>query len=86
MTIGALNFESSAVFRAYMQRERAPNVLGVRRRDGVLLQLEPGGGHVLERMFRLRSFGFVMCIALHLGINALCKQHACFYHLLAGVR
>ncbi|MCY1437627.1 hypothetical protein D9M71_537950 [compost metagenome] len=69
-----------------MQRERSPNVFGVRRRDGVLLQLEPGGGHVLERMFRLRSFGFVLCIALHLGINALCKQLARFHHFFPGVR
>ncbi|MNJ66419.1 hypothetical protein D3C77_624970 [compost metagenome] len=69
-----------------MQRERAPNVFGVRRCDGVLLQFEPGGGHVLERMFRLRSFGFVLCIALHLGINALCKQLARFHHFFPGVR
>ncbi|MNI61269.1 hypothetical protein D3C73_1165300 [compost metagenome] len=69
-----------------MQRERSPNVFGVRRRDGVLLQLEPGGGHVLEGVFRLRSFGFVLCIALHLGINALCKQLARFNYFFPSAR
>gem|GEM_PF-3957417 len=69
-----------------MQRERPPNVLGVRWRDGVLLQLEPGGGHVLERVFRLRSFGFDLCTALHFRVNALCQKLARFNHFFPGVR
>ena len=49
-----------------VQRERAPNVFGVGRGDGILLQLEPGGRHVLEGVFRLCSFGlpFVHRVAL----------------------
>lgn len=57
-----------------MQCEGAPNVFGIRWRDGILLQLEPGAGHVFEGVFRFRSFGFLQLIALGLWVDALCKQ------------
>lgn len=46
----------------------------IRRGDGILLQFEPRGGYVLERMFRFRSFGFLQFITLSFGVDALCKQ------------
>ncbi|MCP1454143.1 hypothetical protein J3D49_001697 [Pseudomonas kilonensis] len=57
-----------------MQCEGAPNVFGIRRRDGILLQLEPGGGDVLEGVFCFCSFGFLQLIALSFWVDALCKQ------------
>jgi hypothetical protein len=43
--------------------------------DGVLLQLKPSGSNVLECVFCLRSLGFVLNVALHLGIYR--------YHLMS---
>ncbi|MCY1433851.1 hypothetical protein D9M71_498910 [compost metagenome] len=69
-----------------MQRERPPNVLGVGRGDRVFLELEPGGGHVLEGVFCFGAFGLIKRIALHLRINTLGEQLACFDRHLSGVR
>ncbi|MCY1438946.1 hypothetical protein D9M71_551640 [compost metagenome] len=69
-----------------MQRERSPNVLGVGRGDRVFLELEPGGGHVLEGVFRFCALGFIQRIALHLRIDALGEQLARFDCLLSCVR
>jgi hypothetical protein len=57
----------------YMQPERTPDVLGICRRDGILFQLEPGAGHILERVFRLRSFRLLQLIALNFGVDPLCE-------------
>ena len=69
-----------------MQCERAPDVFGIRRGDGILLQFEPRGGYVLERMFRFRSFGFLQFIALSFGVDALCKQLSGLNGFLPGLR
>ncbi|MNI60454.1 hypothetical protein D3C73_1156710 [compost metagenome] len=69
-----------------MQGERPPDVLGVGRRDRVFLELEPGGGHVLEGVFRFCALGLIQRIALHLRIDALGEQLACFDRHLSGVR
>ena len=69
-----------------MQCERAPDVFGIRRGDGILLQFEPRGGYVLERMFRFRSFGFLEFITLSFGVNALCKQLSGLNGFLPGLR
>lgn len=58
----------------HVQHERPPNVLGVNRSNRVFLELEPGGGHVLDGVFGFRAPGFIQRVALPLRINALCKQ------------
>jgi hypothetical protein len=72
--------------RKNMQCEGMLTVLGIRRRDGVLPQLEAGAGHVLERVFRFRTFGFLRRIALSSRVDALCKQLSGLNGFLPGGR
>ena len=58
-----------------MQGERVPEVLGAGWGDKVFVQLQPGNRHILLRVFRLCSLGFVICLALAVGQVVGLRRH-----------
>ena len=87
MTIGAVIFESGVVFRSgntcsVSDRKMSLAYAGVTESFFSSNQAVATFSNVCSVSARLASF----CAAVHLGINALCKQLARFHHVFPGVR